>query len=508
MKVGIRRSMETFQRRKILLLILAVAFLVRFIRVNAPISGEHSWRQARHAMVARNLYRHGMNVFYPQVDWGGKEPLLIQSEFNIYAYQVALLYQLFGIHESAGRALSLAYSMGTLLFLFLISRRYCGENVAVWACAFYAVAASSIYYGRAIMPEQMMLFCSVAGLYYFGKWLDVKKTGWFLLASILVALACLIKITNLHLGLPLAFLIWARQRDERPPWQKLAFFVFLVMVPTFLWYFHSYQLHLKGAQPLIPWAPGGESRWGNLEELVTWRFYRKMIFDRLWKVHLTYTGGALFFIGLLMRRGNRQEQIFDIWLAAIAIYVVIVAKGNLFHEYYQLPFLLPASVFIGKACSRFFEGGFCMGGRLQRQAISIFFFLLITGVPVVCLARTLGYFRHEDALHVAVDLGTAIRQRTEPCALVVTFYGGNPTVLYYADRKGWLAYPRDLTVGFLERKRVEGASYAAGFMSPILPDFRSPAAQRGLDEVLRRYERVVQTEDYFLLDLRPGETCE
>lgn len=113
-----RRFVQAFQQRKILLLIFAMAFLLRLIRVDAPISGVYSWRQARHAMVARSFYRHGMNVFYPQVDWGGREPLLIQSGFNIYAYQVALLYKLFGVHESLGRALSLTYAMGTLLFCF------------------------------------------------------------------------------------------------------------------------------------------------------------------------------------------------------------------------------------------------------------------------------------------------------------------------------------------------------------------------------------------------------
>lgn len=73
MKVPVRRFRGTLQSRKILLLIFAVAFLVRLIRVDAPISGVHSWRQARHAMVARNFYRYGMNLFYPVVDWGGKE---------------------------------------------------------------------------------------------------------------------------------------------------------------------------------------------------------------------------------------------------------------------------------------------------------------------------------------------------------------------------------------------------------------------------------------------------
>lgn len=177
MKAPVRRFRGALQLGKILLLIFAVAFLVRLIRIDAPISGVHSWRQARHAMVARNFYRHGMNVLYPQVDWGGKEPLLIQSEFNIYAYQVALLYKLFGVHESLGRTLSLTYAMGTLLFLYLIAKRYCGEKVALWAGAFYALAPTLIYYGRAFMPEQMMLFCSVAGISCFSQWLDTKKIG-------------------------------------------------------------------------------------------------------------------------------------------------------------------------------------------------------------------------------------------------------------------------------------------------------------------------------------------
>ena len=162
---------------------------------------------------------------------------------------------------------------------------------------------------------------------------------------------------------------------------------------------------------------------------------------------------------------------------------------------------------MGKACARFFEGGGFTDGLFWRRAVSAFFFLLLAGVPALSLAKTVNYFKNEDAKYVVVRLGEEIRQKTEPCALVVTFYGGNPTLLYYADRKGWLAVPEELTVEFLERKRTEGASYAAGLITHPSPAFRSPATRKRLDEAFQAYEKVVVTDEFFLIKLHQGEAC-
>lgn len=52
-----------------------------------------------------------------------------------------------------------------------------------------------------------------------------------------------------------------------------------------------------------------------------------------------------------------------------------------------------------------------------------------------------------------------------------------------------------------------GASYAVGVITHPSPAFCSPAARKRLDEAFQVYEKVVVTDDFFLIKLHQGEAC-
>ena len=83
-----------------LLLLFLVA--IRIPGLDDPLLGFHDVRMNDTAAIARNFYEHGMNIFYPQIDWGGNGPGYIEEAFQLYAYTVALSYQLFGVLEWLG----------------------------------------------------------------------------------------------------------------------------------------------------------------------------------------------------------------------------------------------------------------------------------------------------------------------------------------------------------------------------------------------------------------------
>src|SRR5215831_11038196 len=89
----------------LLLLIIATAGF-RTQQLGVPLVDFHAIRQCDTAAIARNLFRNGMNLFWPQVDWAGTEPGYVGTEFPLYQGIVALLYNLFGLHESLGRGIS------------------------------------------------------------------------------------------------------------------------------------------------------------------------------------------------------------------------------------------------------------------------------------------------------------------------------------------------------------------------------------------------------------------
>jgi len=104
-------------QKRWLLLILFIAFVYRVPSLDAPVIGEHSWRQAETAAMARNFYENGYRFLYPQIDWGGQTSGEVECEFLLYPFLVALLYKVFGVSEVCARALSLFFSMVSIVFV-------------------------------------------------------------------------------------------------------------------------------------------------------------------------------------------------------------------------------------------------------------------------------------------------------------------------------------------------------------------------------------------------------
>ena len=103
--------------------IIAVGFLARLVNITKPILEVAMWRQCDTASIARNFYYNGMNIFYPQVMQGGTtEGYIGGTEFQIYPFTVAILYQIFGVHEYLGRLVSILAFCGGAFFLYRLSR--------------------------------------------------------------------------------------------------------------------------------------------------------------------------------------------------------------------------------------------------------------------------------------------------------------------------------------------------------------------------------------------------
>ena len=105
---------------------LLVGASLRLIQIQAPILGIHSWRQADTAAMARNFAEQGMNLLLPQIDWGGAGSGVVEAEFPLYPYAVALLYRLFGVQEWLARGLSVLCSLLTIVLVVRIGRQLVG----------------------------------------------------------------------------------------------------------------------------------------------------------------------------------------------------------------------------------------------------------------------------------------------------------------------------------------------------------------------------------------------
>ena len=131
----------SFNPTRILWGVFFIALVFRLWGVTNPLLDFHGWRQTLTATIAYNFYADGMDLF-------NTRPNMINSiyhfEFPLYTYLVALLYEFFGFHEIFGRIVAIAFSMGSLWFLYLLGKRYFDKTSAIVACGFFAVLISLV----------------------------------------------------------------------------------------------------------------------------------------------------------------------------------------------------------------------------------------------------------------------------------------------------------------------------------------------------------------------------
>jgi hypothetical protein len=112
----------------------------------------------------------------------------------------------------------------------------------------------------------------------------------------------------------------------------------------------------------------------------------------------------------------------------LVLFVVAVGYGNR-HPWYQLPFVPIAAAFAGAACAFF---GSKISSRVAAVTLSI---LLASSFAILAFF----YVRplYESSAAQLRDAGLELNKLTASDALIVAVDGGNPTIFYYAKRKGW-----------------------------------------------------------------------
>jgi hypothetical protein len=143
------------------------------------------------------------------------------------------------------------------------------------------------------------------------------------------------------------------------------------------------------------------------------------------------------------------------------LFMVIVGYGNR-HQWYQLPLIPIAAAFAGSACA------FVSTKITSRTMKLAFSMLLAVAFSLSAFAYTRRFY--EPTAAPLRDAGLKLKTVTPSNVLVVAADNGDPTLLYYAERKGWHflekdgiydGEPRDSAqaIGDLEQLRKRGASY-------------------------------------------------
>jgi len=185
----------------------------------------------------------------------------------------------------------------------------------------------------------------------------------------------------------------------------------------------------------------------------------------------------------------------------MAVFILVVGYGNR-HPWYQLPLVPIAAVFAGCAWAWI--------GRLgTSRPIFVLGSVLLAGSFAVSSYFCLQPFYRPAAASLR-DLGRELNEATTPSSLIIAATDGDPTVFYYAHRKGWHfmgdgvydGNPLDSAqiIANLEKLRSRGATHRVFFAGTQwwLEYYKEFAEHLGTTATL-----VEQTREFSIYKLEP-----
>jgi 4-amino-4-deoxy-L-arabinose transferase-like glycosyltransferase len=470
-----------------------LALGVRVIGICQPFVDLWSWRQADVATIAENFYRHGFNLFYPQINWAGSAPGYVGTEFPLVPFFAALLYIVFGVQDWIGRAVSLAFFTASLPFLYALVRNVVDDRAAVFAVGIYALTPLGLFASRAFMPDMPSLSLSIAGLSVFaGAIARPRSSALLLVAGALTSLAILVKAPAVVIGLPLLALAWERYGGRLVFRRDLWLCAAVVLVFPVAWYSHAYLISTSH----YPYHFFGRAGFGFETPDGYLDIARGTVVEEL-----TLPVTALMIAGAVLAWRTRA-RVFVWWLLAVVVFTVPLGEGST-HSWYQLPLVPIAAALGGLAAGRAWSALLRRAGRGLASAV-----VGVGGIAVAVVAFVQVKPWYDPWAEPLRAAGRELGRISPLGALVIIADDGNPTALYYSGRRGWHALDGrvwgipaddDEAIRQLEALRAEGAGYLAftRYTAWWLDGY--PALRRHLEE---RYLRVRDTADYVIFDLR------
>lgn len=422
----------------LLFLILVIGFSVRLYKIDSPVADWHSWRQADTAAVSRNFFQNGFTPFLPRYDdmsWVSEVPkngIPLDNpnhyrlvEFPIYNTFVYLAYLLNGgVDEKFARLVSILFSLGSTIFIYIITKRYFDSITAYLAALLFAILPFSIFFSRVILPEPTLVFFCLGMFYFTDLWIQKNTRLLFILSALFGMSAFLIKPQAIFYLLPLIFIYYQKEANWWPIPRRYWFWGITVLLPFAVWRVWINQ-HPEGI-PASNWLFNGTH--------IRFRpaFWRWIIGDRLGREILSVGGSFLFFLGIVKKWTSKEGPLLHLFAFSAFLFVIIFATGNVTHDYYQT-FIVPVFViFAARGAILLLKGTEGFLPRIWTIPIA-FLFLFLT--IYLTWGEVKGLYQINNG--VIVDAGKEANRLLPKDAKVNAPYQGDTAFLYQINRPGW-----------------------------------------------------------------------
>ena len=460
--------------------ILVLAFAVRLYKIQRPIADWHSWRQADTAAVARNFIKESFNPFIPKFDDMSSQANGLDNpnryrfvEFPVYNSLIAAVWSVTGINITYARLTTVVITLSSTLLLYFLVKHFSQWQTAALASFFFAFLPYNIFYSSAILPGPLMVL-GILGLYFFFiKWLENDNNWWWGIVSIFFAnLAILTWPIALFFMLPVVYLASDKYGLNILKKLNLWIFALFTLLPFVVWRIWMIQF------------PQGIPNWqfllneGNIR--FKGAFFRWMIAERIGKLILTVGGFSLLILGIL-KKPQKEKLFYWFWFISCAIYFIVFASGNVRHDYYQIPFIPIAAIFMAIGTKLLFNLPIQLFNRLMGPIVAI---------VLILLTFAFGFYEIRGFYWInkpqIVEAGKAVDRLIPKEATIIAPYNGDAAFLYQTNRHGYPIVDRPL-----EQFIDQGTKY---LVSVDIDD-------SGIQNLVRHCRVIDQTANYVIVEM-------
>ncbi len=392
-----------------------------------PLEVSHNWRQTTVTMVARNFVEDGADILHPKIDIAGEKSGITGMEFPLLNYLIYLVSYLFGYEHWYGRLINLIVSSFGIWYFYRLIKQYFQEEIAFNAGI---VLLFSIWYtySRKIMPDTFSMSLMIAGLFYALQYLEHGKIKHLIPAALLVLTGTLAKLPSAYLLIVLALPYLSKQYQFN---HKIILGLSMALMLVFpMWYYFKWVPYLESNFGFHHFFMGKSMATGSKELLEHWPETLSKFYD----IAIKYIAFAFLFWGMVMAFRKKETLLLSLFFVGFFGFLPIMLKGGFtfyHHSYYIIPFVPLMALMSAYGIST-------LPSKLWKTII-----LVAIGLE--------GFFNHLDDFRIKpvnaslLQLEPVMDQVSQRHDLVAINSGAFPTPMYFAHRKGWVAFNDQLS---------------------------------------------------------------
>jgi hypothetical protein len=425
----------------LLAIIIVLGLVLRLYRIDFPLADWHSWRQVDTAGVTREFVENGIDLLHPKymdlssIPSGKGNPFGWRMvEFPFVNGLTAAIIQSFGGLSAVGgteglvkieRLVSIVFSLGSIWLLYLIVNKFNGRQTAILAASVLAFMPFNIYYSRTVLPEPKLIFFSLLASWGMVGFIFEGRLAMWTVGVIGGAGAILFKPTWLFIyGPALIYLSVVNFKFNFRKWWWVFAAGIIILLPFILWRLWIQQF--PEGVPASDWLFNGD----GIRLRPAW--FRWLFMDRLGRLILGYWGLFFFGLGWIIKHAKKEGWFFDWWGMGALAYLVIIATGNVRHDYYQAILTPVIAVFVAKGMN------FLITTPKEYFSKSASYGFLAVGTVFMV---GFSWFHVRDYFNInhpeIVEAGKAADRILPVDVKVVAPYGGDTAFLFQTNRLGW-----------------------------------------------------------------------